>query len=220
MSPTGSPAAFFDLDHTLVRCNSGTRWIAFLRRRGEVGVGLLVKSAWWSMQYKLALLDMETVGRRLIRDLAGDSEAEMWAKSLLFVEEEMLKEVTAAARAALDWHRAQGHPLVMLTSSTQFIAEPMSRALEIPQVLCSRLLIDQGRFLGTAEVPLCYGPGKVHHATRFAADHRIDLAASYFYTDSYSDLPMLERVGQPRIVNPDRRLLRHAQRQGWSIARW
>ena len=57
-------------------------------------------------------------------------------------------------------------------------------------------------------------------AERFAAEHGIDLAKSYFYTDSYSDLPMLLKVGGPRAVNPDRRLRRHAQRAGWPILAW
>ena len=66
----------------------------------------------------------------------------------------------------------------------------------------------------------CYGPGKVHWAERFAAEHDIDLGASWFYTDSYSDLPMLERVGVARVVNPDTRLKRHAQRVGWPVEDW
>ena len=87
-------------------------------------------------------------------------------------------------------------------------------------VLCTRLLVENGQFVGACARPICYGPGKVHYAERFAEQHDIDLANSYFYTDSYSDLPMLQRVGQPRIVNPDRRLAFHARRQGWPIAQW
>lgn len=214
------PAAFFDLDHTLIRCSSGTRWIAFLRRRKEVSFGFTVQTAIWALKYKLALLDMETVGRRLVADMAGDSEAELLAKSALFVEQEIWPMVAEKGREALSSHAARHHPLVMLTSSTQFIAEPMSRRLGIEHVLCSRLDVADGRFVGTCERPLCFGAGKVHYAERFAAQHGIDLSESYFYTDSYSDLPMLERIGKPCIVNPDQRLRRHARRMGWPILRW
>jgi len=219
MSSSLRPAAFFDLDYTLIRCSSGTRWVNFLRRRGEVGVSLLVKTALWTFQYKLAILDMETVGRRLVADMEGDSEAEMWAKSELFLKE-LLPEVAPLGREALGWHAEREHAVVMLTSSTQYVAEPMARELGITHVLCSRLLVEEGRFLGTCATPLCFGAGKVLYAERFAEQHGIDLSASYFYTDSYSDLPMLKRVGQPRIVNPDRRLKTHARRQGWPIFRW
>jgi HAD superfamily hydrolase (TIGR01490 family) len=214
------PAAFFDLDHTLIRCSSGTRWMAFMHRRGEVGLGMLLKTTMWSLKYKLAILDMETVGRRLVAAMAGDSEAEMLEKATLFTNQELLPEVAPLGREALVWHSEREHPLVMLTSSTQYVAEPMARALGIEHVLCSRLLVDNGRFLGTVETPLCYGAGKVLYAERFAERHGIDLARSYFYTDSYSDLPMLLRIGEPRIVNPDRRLQSHAQKKGWPIARW
>jgi phosphoserine phosphatase len=69
-------------------------------------------------------------------------------------------------------------------------------------------------------MPFCYGPGKVQRAERWAAEHGVELEQSYFYTDSLSDLPMLERVGQPRIVNPDPRLRREANRRGWPILDW
>jgi phosphoserine phosphatase len=64
---------------------------------------------------------------------------------------------------------------------------------------------------------VCYGQGKVVWAERFAAEHDVDLAASYFYTDSISDLPLLERVGHPVVVNPDLRLRRLARKRGWPL---
>jgi phosphoserine phosphatase len=67
---------------------------------------------------------------------------------------------------------------------------------------------------------MCYGAGKVHWAEEFARAHDVDLAKSFFYTDSYTDLPMLERVGVARVVNPDTRLKRHAKRVGWHVDEW
>lgn len=217
---TARPAAFFDLDYTLIRCNSGTRWMSFMRERGEVGLGLLLKSMMWTVKYKLAILDMETVGRKLVSAMAGDLESDMIDKTTIFVEKELAPEVAPLGREALTWHGERDHALVMLTSSTQYVAEPMARKLGIEHVLCSRLHVDGGRFVGTAETPLCFGSGKVVYAERFAEQHGIDLSRSYFYTDSYSDLPMLLRIGEPRIVNPDRRLRSHARRSGWPIAQW
>lgn len=213
-------AAFFDLDHTLIRCSSGTRWIAFLRQRGEIGVGMLLKSALWTLQYKLSVLDFDSISQRLVADLRGDPESDMLDKANLFLNQELRHKVSPQGREALAWHGEQDHTLVMLTSSTQYVAEPIASDLGIRHVLCTRLLVENGQFVGTCARPICYGAGKVHYAERFAEEHDIDLASSYFYTDSYSDLPMLKRVGQPRIVNPDRRLAFHARRQGWPIAQW
>jgi phosphoserine phosphatase len=79
---------------------------------------------------------------------------------------------------------------------------------------------DDGALVGTFHTPLCYGSGKVAHAERWASDRAVDLDSSFFYTDSYSDLPMLERVGEPRVVAPDPRLAREAKKRGWPVLDW
>jgi HAD superfamily hydrolase (TIGR01490 family) len=217
---TARVAAFFDLDLTLLRCNSGSRWMSFLRERGEVGAWMMLRSLLWLTQYKLAILDMERLATHLIADLRGDSELEMRDKASIFWEREVRPALSELALAALAEHQAQAHVVALLSSTTQFIAEPVAAHLGIEHILCTRLHVESGRFLGTCERPTCYGQGKVFHAERFAAEHHIDLGQSYFYTDSYSDLPMLLKVGGPRAVNPDRRLRRHAQRAGWPILAW
>ncbi len=216
----GQVAAFFDLDLTLLRCNSGSRWLAFLRERGEIGLWLTMRSVVWLAQYKLAVLDMETVATRLVADMKGDSEAQMLDKAAIFWEREVRPAISETALGALAEHRKQAHVVALLTSSTQYVAQPVAEHLGLAHVLCTRLHVGDGQFLGTCEHPICYGQGKVFYAERFAAEHRIDLSRSYFYTDSYSDLPMLCKVGRPQVVNPDRRLRRHAQRSGWPILSW
>jgi phosphoserine phosphatase len=74
--------------------------------------------------------------------------------------------------------------------------------------------------VGTHIKPACYGNGKVHWAEQFAREHGVNLDQSWFYTDSYTDLPMLERVGVPRVINPDARLRRHARKRGWATESW
>ena len=78
-------------------------------------------------------------------------------------------------------------------------------------------MVRDGLFTGEAVRPLCYGAGKVHWVRELAERHGVDLASSYFYTDSVTDLPVLEPVGHPRIVNPDVPLRRVARRRGWPI---
>ena len=217
---TARVAAFFDLDKTLLGCNSGSRWLQFLRERGEVSAWMMLRGALWAAKYNLAILDMETLATRLVADLTGDSAAEMRAKSAIFWERIVRPAISPTGLAVLTKHRADDHVIVLLSSTTQFVAEPVAAHLDVEHILCTRLQVEDGRFLGTFERPACYGAGKVVHAERFAAAHAIDLAQSYFYTDSYSDLPMLEKVGAPRIVNPDRRLRHHARRHGWPILSW
>lgn len=213
-------AAFFDMDRTLLRCNSGTLWLRWLYARGELSRYELARALGWLVQYKLAVLDMEAVMTKVIAGLRGQSEEELRQRCHLFFESWIKTEVAPKAEAALARHRGEGHLIAILSSSTPYLVEPLARHLDIGHVICTRMNVAEGRFDGTHVRPACYGSGKVHWAEAFAQHHEIDLTRSYFYTDSFSDLPMLERVGTARVVNPDTRLRRYARRVGWPIDEW
>ena len=212
-------AAFFDMDHTLLRTDTGMSWTRFLYRRGELPASMVAKALYWSTLYKLAVLDMETVFTRLCLDLEGDSEAEMIAKCDVWYRSEIAALVAPAARVAVEHHRQAGHVVVLATGSTVYAARPVARGVAIDHVLATELEVENDRFTGKPRT-LCFGHHKVTLAEAWAAREGSDLAQSYFYSDSYNDLPMLERVGTAIAVNPDARLLRHARRRNWATARW
>lgn len=108
-------AAFFDMDHTLLRVDTGMSWTKFLYRRGELAPDMLAKAVYWSALYKLAVLDMEAVFTKLCRDLAGDSEAEMIAKCDVWYHQHIAPEIAPAARVAVEHHRQAGHLVVLAT---------------------------------------------------------------------------------------------------------
>ncbi|HEX2569997.1 MAG TPA: HAD family hydrolase [Polyangia bacterium] len=213
-------AAFFDMDRTLLTVNTATRWLSFMRRRGEISLWKTLQGAAWIAQYKLSILDIETVTALATADMKGSPEAELIEKCRIFYEEEVAPAVAPKARTAIEFHRRQGHVVAILSSSTPYVTEPLARALGIEHVLCTRFHIEGGRFVGTHIKPACYGTGKVHWAEQFADEYGVNLAESWFYTDSYTDLPMLERVGVPRVINPDARLRRHARKRGWATETW
>jgi HAD superfamily hydrolase (TIGR01490 family) len=212
-------AAFFDMDNTLLSLDSGTSYTRFLYRRGELKKRVVARVLYWSALYKLALLDMESVFVRLCEDLAGDSEADMIAKCELWYREHVAPSIAPAARVALAHHRAAGHVVVLATGSTVYAARPVARGVGIDHVLASELEVASGAFTGKPRA-LCFGHHKVALAEDWARANGVELEASYFYSDSYNDLPMLSRVGQPIAVNPDARLRRHARRRGWAIQQW
>jgi HAD superfamily hydrolase (TIGR01490 family) len=214
------PGAFFDMDRTLLRCNSGTLYIRWLRKHKEISLTRMIQALGWIAQYKLSVLDMESVVAREIAKMAGQSEAEMYDKCRAFFEAWVRSEVAPKARDAIARHRRDGHVLAILSTSTPYVVEPLAAHVGIDHVLCTRLSVREGRFDGTHVRPACYGRGKVHWAEDFARRHEVDLTRSFFYTDSYSDLPMLQRVGMPRIINPDSRLRRHARKTGWPVDEW
>ena len=212
-------AAFFDMDRTLLACNSGERWVRFLRRRREISLYRTLRAVGWLLEYRMGVLDFARISERVVAAMHGDEEAAMWEKCTEFLQE-LLPTITPAARAAVAHHRAEGHVLAILSSSTPYVTEQLARELDIPHVLCTRLHVEAGRFTGRVHRPVCFGRGKIYWAERFAAEQAIDLGQSFFYSDSYTDLPMLARAGKPVVVNPDPRLLRHARRTGWPIERW
>jgi len=216
----GRVAAFFDIDHTVLEINSGSRWIEYMWRTKQMGVVQVARALKWLTQYRFGLLDYEAMAARVLSGYAGREVAPLADEMARWFHAEIEWAICTEARARIAEHRRAGDVLVLLTSATQFVTLPVAVALDIEHTLCTRVEIDGGRFTGRYTPPACYGRGKVEHAERFAADHGIDLGASYFYSDSVSDLPMLERVGLPRVINPDLRLRKLARLRGWSIERW
>jgi HAD superfamily hydrolase (TIGR01490 family) len=212
-------AAFFDMDNTLLRIETGMSWVRFLYGRGELSPRTFAKALYWSALYKLAVLDMDAVFTKLTADLRGDLEADMIAKCEIWYRDHVAPEVAPAARVAVEHHRQAGHLVVLATGSTQYAARPVARGIGIDHVLSSELEVAAGTFTGRPAA-LCFGHHKVRLAEDWARRNNVDLAASYFYSDSYNDLPMLERVGTAVAINPDARLARHAKRRGWQIRRW
>jgi HAD superfamily hydrolase (TIGR01490 family) len=215
-----TPAAFFDMDRTLIRVNTGTEWVKWMRKRGEMTRLKMLQALGWLAQYKLSILDMEAVFEKGIAEMAGELEQPMIDKAMEFNKLCVFPQVAPKGLQALEYHRKQGHVVAILSSSTPYVTEPLARHLGIEHVLCTRLPVRDGKFVGIHTRPACYGLGKVHWAEAFAREQEIDLTRSFFYTDSYSDLPMLERVGIKRVINPDTRLARHARRAGWEVDQW
>jgi HAD superfamily hydrolase (TIGR01490 family) len=213
-------AAFFDMDNTLLSTDTGMSWTKFLYRRGELPRKMVAKAIYWSALYKLAVLDMEGVFTKLCMDLEGDSEAEMIAKCDIWFRQDVEPFIAPAARVAVEHHRQAGHAVVLATGSTIYAARPVARGVGIDHVLASVLEVGPGGAFTGRPSALCFGHHKVTLAEKWAAQNGVDLAQSYFYSDSFNDLPMLERVGTAIAVNPDGRLRRHAQRRGWAMHRW
>jgi HAD superfamily hydrolase (TIGR01490 family) len=214
-------AAFFDLDRTLILPNSGMLYAKFERRHGRISALMFAKSGFWALLYHFSLIDIREVTKQLVGHYAGVSEAKIKERTRLWFEDEISDLLLPGARKALDEHAAEGHPTVILTSSSCYEAEFAAKAWKIDHWLANFFEIDdEGCFTGGVIEPLCYGDGKIIHAERWLEGRGISLDKSYFYSDSYSDAPMLERVGNPRVVNPDPRLRRLARRRGWPILDW
>ena len=213
----GRSGAFFDIDGTLLGVQSAPSYARYMRRQGRARRRDLLRTAYYLIQYRLNLLDMDRALERASELIAGQEEAEIEALCQAWYEEVMRKHLVPGVCEILNDHQRQGHAVALLSSTTNYLADPIARDLGIEHSLVTRLEVRDGRFTGRADGPICYGKGKVYWAEQFAREHDVDLSKSYFYTDSVTDLPVLERVGHPRVVRPDRLLRREARRRGWPI---
>lgn len=213
--------AFFDLDRTLISRNSATLWLRSELANGRLSRLRALHAFTYVVRYSLGLVDIEDAIRRSVTTIAGQNEAEMAGRAVDFYGHFIRPIFRPGGRAALDAHRAAGDRLVLLTSSSNYVAEQVVRDLALDDFLCSRFEVDaDGRYTGRLIEPLCYGRGKVELARRCADINGVGLASCAFYTDSIADLPMLEAVGEPAAVHPDPKLRRVARQRGWPVLDW
>jgi len=214
-------AALFDLDRTLVRKETATLYVKWQRQVGRATTRDLLRTMYWVAQYTLGIIDAPAVAKRAVATLAGKPEQEMIDECDAWFESHVLPHVAEEGRRAVERHRRMGDLVAIVTGATPYVARPLARLLEIDHVVASELEVDaSGRFTGRPVEPLCYGEGKVTRAAALAKEHGFVVEESVFYTDSLTDLPLLERVGEPIAVNPDPRLKRLAKRRGWRIEAW
>jgi HAD superfamily hydrolase (TIGR01490 family) len=212
--------AFFDVDRTIVSVNTGRLFLRDLRRRGEISFFRALRALVWMAKYHLSLIDLQWVAVRLAGEMAGKVEREFAETCRIWVERDVLPLVVPGARGRIENHRSEGHVLAILSTSPTYVTQPIAEALGIDEVMSTRFEVDGGHFTGRLIGPACVGPGKVHWAEDLGARREVDLSQSWFYTDSYTDMPMLERVGHRVVVNPDPRLKRMAKRRGWPVQDW
>ena len=218
-------AALFDVDRTLVTVNTARLYVQW--RMGEARLSQ-TKVSWLDyvrvshvlVKYALGTLEPEGAARHAFRTVRGYSEAKMRAECLAWYVRAVRPHISLHGRREVAKKRSEGHVCAILSASTPYLTEPLAEELGIDHVLCTRLEVDDGVFTGDWEAPLCYGTGKVERARKWALDQGVDLARSTFYTDSISDLPMLEAVGTPRVVNPDPRLRLLAARRRYPVESW
>ncbi len=213
--------AFFDLDRTVIARNSGSLWLRSEVRKGYISKRAALRATTWLLRYHLGFGDLEFALREAVATLRGTHEDALRARTEAFYRREVRGLVRPGAHTALARHHARGDLRVLLTTSSNYLSAPVTRDLGLDAYLCTTFEVrPDGVFTGEPNHPLCYGAGKVALAGAFAASRGIELGACAFYSDSMSDLPMLEAVGHPVAVNPDPRLRRLAAARAWPVLDW
>ncbi|HEV3212131.1 MAG TPA: HAD-IB family hydrolase [Acidimicrobiales bacterium] len=213
-------AAFFDLDKTVIARASIVAFGGPLRRRGLVNRRTVARAVLGQLLYLWFGADEQKMMK--IRESMLEVAAGWDRNEVRSIVEETLTEtieplIYAEAQSLIAAHRAQGDRIWLVSSAPEEIVEPLAAMLGVDGAIASRAAIDdEGRYTGKIEF-YAQGEGKATAIRALADSHHLDLEGSSAYSDSVTDLPMLEAVGHPVAVNPDRALAREAKERGWEI---
>jgi len=212
-------AAFFDLDKTVIAKSSALAFGRPFYRDGLITRRDVVKAAYAQLMFRLGGADEQQMAR--IRDHLADLCRGWRVDQVSQIVNETLHElinpyVYAEAAALIDEHRAAGRDIVVVSSSGEEMVRPIAEELGISDVIATRMVVEDGRYTGEVAY-YAAGPTKAGAARDLAKERDYDLSSSYAYSDSISDIPLLEAVGHPTAVNPDRGLRRIATERGWPV---
>lgn len=210
--------AIFDLDNTLIAGDSDHLWGCFLCDEGLVDPAEYARrNEAFYRDYQAGTLDVEAYLRFALAPLAGRDPAELAAWHAKFMDAVIAPLMLPAAQTLIEEHRAQGHTLLVITATNEFITRPIASALGIPTLLaCEAEQID-GRYTGEPRGIPSFHRGKITRLEAWREASGEALAGAWFYSDSHNDLPLLEYVDNPVAVDPDPRLRDHAERVGWPV---
>jgi HAD superfamily hydrolase (TIGR01490 family) len=213
-------AAFFDLDKTVIAKASMVAFGRPFYHGGLINRRTVLRALYGELVYLHLGASEQKLNRiresvlRLIKGWHRDRVCEIVAEAIEAIVEPI---IFAEAADLIDWHHEQGRLVVIVSASPEEIVTPLSRFLGADDCIASKARVDdEGRYTGTMQF-YAFGPFKAEAMDVLAAERGIDLAASYAYTDSYTDLPMLEAVGHPVAVNPDRVLNRYAREHEFEV---
>jgi HAD superfamily hydrolase (TIGR01490 family) len=215
----GRSAAFLDLDKTVIAKSSALAFGRPFYRDGLITRRDVVKAAYAQLMFRLGGADELTMART--RDYLAELCKGWRVEQVRQIVNETLHElinpyVYAEAAALIEEHQAAGRDVVLVSASGEEIVRPIGDQLGVSQVIATRMGIEDGRYTGEVEF-YAGGLSKVDAIRELAAEREYDLAASFAYSDSSSDIPLLETVGHPTAVNPDRALRRIAIEREWPV---
>ena len=212
-------AAFFDLDKTIIAKSSTLAFSKPFFDQGLLNRRAVLKSSYAQFMFLMSGADHDQVERmrkHLAEMCTGWDVAQVKAVVAETLHDIVDPLIFAEAADLIADHRIRGHDIVVVSASGEEVVAPIAEALGATYTAATKLEVVDGRYTGEIEF-YCYGPGKVEAIETLAEIEGYDLAASFAYSDSITDLPMLEAVGHPTAVNPDRNLRKEASARGWPI---
>ncbi|MCX6261464.1 MAG: HAD-IB family hydrolase [Bacteroidia bacterium] len=212
--------AFFDLDDTLIRANSGKLLVRGAYEKGMMSLPDLIKALWLSFLYRFRLMDPEKIIAGMLKWLAGVPEKRVSDLSSEVFEKHMLQAIPEDARSEIKMHKDKNAAVVILSSALSPVCQVVAGHLEMDDVICTQIETDGGRCTGRTAGKLCFGNEKVSRLKEYCEKNNSKVEQAWYYGDSFSDSPVLQIVGNPVCVNPDKKLQKAANKNSWKIYLW
>ncbi len=205
----------FDVDHTLTRRSTGTRFVLHGIRQGIFPWRIALVLPWYAVTYRLGVLSM--AGERSLPRLAGMRREQLETVAEQVFREQMVGDLYPDAVRAVRERQDAGRRIVIATSSIDMIVAPLARHLGVTDVVATTLEFRDGLCTGRLAGPVLMGAEKHRRVLGFVGAAGERAQSCSFWSDSIYDLPLLSAVGEPVAVNPDFRLRRVARARGWPI---
>jgi HAD superfamily hydrolase (TIGR01490 family) len=219
MTQVQTTAAFFDLDRTLIAGSSAFVFARAAYDAGHIRPQDFAGDALKALKFRFFGSSDESstsVRERILAAAGGIKQVDLLALNEMVLPE-LLGLIRPEARALLEQHTTAGRETWIVSASPIEIVEPLAIALGMTGGIGTVGEVDNGVYTGRLAGPFCYGEGKAEAITSLAAQRNIDLATSWSYSDSMSDIPMMELVGNAVAVNPDAQLAALARSRGWPV---
>ncbi len=214
-------AAFFDFDETLLEVESGRMGIQWLWDRRLLHLGFIIKVQAALFFYRRRLFSEERMVRILLTFYKKKNLASFQKGSANFYHEYLKPHLAPGIVARVHFHKKEGHLLVLISGSVRYLLEPVVKDLEFDHLLCTDLEVGKdGLMTGKPKGPVCVDQNKKILALKLAENIGLDLEKSYAYGNHQSDLPLLETVGHPHVVEPTIILERIAHQRSWPVLRY
>jgi HAD superfamily hydrolase (TIGR01490 family) len=214
-SPVLVTAAVFDVDRTLVPVTTTERiFIRYLLRRRVIGLRAVMYTLGFMARRFPRISPFEAVrGRRAY--LAGLPYEKARRLALACFETDIKPRISRAGIKAIQEHKAQGHTVILLSGSLDFLLEPLRDYLGADHQIAAHMEVIDGKLTGRIEGDYPYGDLKASIIEHFAREHGIDFSRSFAYADHHTDHAVLRLFGNPVVINPKARMVEIARREGW-----
>lgn len=210
--------AIFDLDNTLISDDSDHLWGEFLVEQNLVDAANYAEAnTQFYNDYCRGQLDIKQYLKFALSFLAEHPLEQLYQWREQFVEEKIRPLVLPAAQKLIKQHQDKGDTLIVITATNQFVTEPIVALFNIPNMLATEPEINHNRYTGGYVGEPCYQHGKVTRLNRWLQKNNQTLDDSLFYSDSHNDIPLLNKVTWPTVVDPDDTLRQYALDKKWPI---